>query len=92
MRLLIMGAPGAGKGTQAKLITEKYNIPHISSGDIFRQEIKDNTKDGQLANKYIIKGQLVPDELTISVISKRLQKEIVTHGFLLDGRTSASPH
>jgi adenylate kinase len=94
MRLLIMGAPGAGKGTQAKLITEKYNIPHISSGDIFRQEIKDNTKDGQLANKYIIKGQLVPDDLTISVISKRLQKEDCNHGFLLDGfpRTIKQAH
>lgn len=85
MYLLIMGAPGAGKGTQAKLISEKYNIPHISSGDIFRQEIKEQSKEGKLAQEYISQGKLVPDDLTISIISKRLQKEDCNHGFLLDG-------
>jgi adenylate kinase len=80
-----MGAPGAGKGTQAKLISEKYNIPHISSGDIFRQEIKEQSKEGKLAQEYISQGKLVPDDLTISIISKRLQKEDCNHGFLLDG-------
>ncbi|MCJ7689676.1 MAG: nucleoside monophosphate kinase, partial [Clostridiaceae bacterium] len=85
MRIILLGAPGAGKGTQAKLICEKYNIPHLSTGDIFRMNISRRTTLGVEAKKYIDKGQLVPDDLTIQVIKDRLMKDDCKDGFLLDG-------
>ena len=83
--MILLGAPGAGKGTQAKLICEKYNITHLSTGDIFRMNISTKTPLGVEAKKYIDKGQLVPDELTIQVVKDRLIKEDCKNGFLLDG-------
>ena len=85
MKIILLGAPGAGKGTQAKLICEKYNITHLSTGDIFRMNISTCTPLGVEAKKYIDKGQLVPDELTIQVVKDRLMKEDCKKGFLLDG-------
>ncbi|MGV8980444.1 adenylate kinase [Clostridium sp.] len=85
MRIILLGAPGAGKGTQAKLICEKYNITHLSTGDIFRMNIKSKTTLGLKAKEYIDKGQLVPDALTIQVVENRLLKEDCKNGFLLDG-------
>lgn len=85
MRVILLGPPGAGKGTQAKLISEKYSIPHISTGDIFRANIKGETPLGIEAKKYIDKGQLVPDEVTIGIVKDRLLKEDCEKGFLLDG-------
>jgi len=74
MRLVLLGAPGAGKGTQAVILSEKYNIPHISTGDIFRSNIKNNTELGKKAKEYIDKGLLVPDELTIDIVKDRINK------------------
>jgi len=85
MRMILLGAPGAGKGTQAKLICDKYNISHLSTGDIFRMNISTSTPLGVQAKEYIDKGQLVPDELTIQVVKDRLMKEDCKNGFLLDG-------
>jgi adenylate kinase len=85
MRLLIMGRPGAGKGTQAFNIKNYYNIPHISTGDMFRDAIKNGTDLGKLAKSYMDKGALVPDEVTIGIVRERLQAEDVKNGFLLDG-------
>ncbi|MGH4122117.1 MAG: adenylate kinase [Clostridium sp.] len=85
MRMILLGAPGAGKGTQAKLICEKYNITHLSTGDIFRMNISICTPLGIQAKKYIDKGQLVPDDLTIQLVEDRLVKDDCKHGFLLDG-------
>ena len=85
MRIILLGAPGAGKGTQAKLICEKYNIPHLSTGDIFRMNISSKTPLGIEAKKYIDKGKLVPDALTIEVIKARLMMADCKDGFLLDG-------
>jgi len=85
MNLLIMGAPGAGKGTQAVLIKEKYNIPHISTGDMFRDAIKSGSKVGLLAKEYMEKGELVPDEVTIEIVKERLMQADCNNGFLLDG-------
>lgn len=85
MRIVLLGPPGAGKGTQAKLIVEKYNIPHISTGDIFRKNIKEMTPLGIKAKEYIDKGQLVPDELTVDIVKDRIQEEDCKNGFLLDG-------
>ena len=85
MRVILLGPPGAGKGTQAKLISEKFNIPHISTGDIFRSNIKGKTPLGIKAKSYIDKGQLVPDEVTIGIVEDRLQKDDCKNGFLLDG-------
>ncbi|MBZ9687005.1 adenylate kinase [Clostridium estertheticum] len=85
MRMILLGAPGAGKGTQAKLICEKYNITHLSTGDIFRMNISTKTTLGVQAKEYIAKGQLVPDDLTIQVVEDRLVKEDCKNGFLLDG-------
>lgn len=83
--MILLGAPGAGKGTQANLICEKYNIPHLSTGDIFRMNISTCTPLGVQAKKYIDKGQLVPDDLTIQVVEDRLVREDCKDGFLLDG-------
>lgn len=85
MRLVLLGPPGAGKGTQASAIVEKYKIPHISTGDIFRANIKEGTALGKEAKSYIDKGLLVPDELVVSIVKDRLLKDDCTKGFLLDG-------
>lgn len=85
MRLLIMGRPGAGKGTQAANIKEYYGIPHISTGDMFRAAIKEGTELGKLAKSYMDKGALVPDEVTIGIVKERLLKDDCEKGFLLDG-------
>ena len=85
MRLVILGAPGAGKGTQAVILSEKLKIPHISTGDIFRSNIKMGTPLGKLAKQYIDNGDLVPDEVTIGIVKERLQQEDCRNGFILDG-------
>ena len=85
MRLVILGPPGAGKGTQADFIVKKYNIVHISTGDIFRENIKNHTKLGEKAKSYMDKGLLVPDELVIDLVEDRLAKDDCKDGFLLDG-------
>jgi adenylate kinase len=82
LRIILLGAPGAGKGTQAKSISNKYNIPHISTGDIFRKNISERTPLGIEAKKYIDNGQLVPDELTIDIIKSRLVEEDCENGYL----------
>lgn len=85
MKLVILGPPGAGKGTQAEYIVERYNIPHISTGDIFRENIKNNTELGKEAKSYMDKGLLVPDDLVIALVEDRLNKDDAKEGFLLDG-------
>lgn len=85
MNLVLMGLPGAGKGTQAEKIVEKYNIPHISTGDMFRAAIKDGTELGLQAKSFMDKGELVPDEVTIGIVRERLGKNDCEKGFLLDG-------
>ena len=85
MRLIIMGPPGAGKGTQAALIKKEFNIPHISTGDMFREAIASSTSLGIEAKKYIDQGKLVPDEVTIGLVRERLSKKDCENGFLLDG-------
>lgn len=85
MRLILLGPPGVGKGTQASNIVKKYDIPHISTGDMFRSNIKSNTELGTLAKGYMDKGLLVPDELVISMVKDRLLQEDCKNGFLLDG-------
>ena len=85
MRLVLLGPPGVGKGTQAAAIVEKYNIPHISTGDIFRANIKQGTELGTEAKKYMDKGLLVPDELVVSIVKDRLSEADCKNGFLLDG-------
>lgn len=85
MRLVLLGPPGVGKGTQASAIVEKYNIPHISTGDIFRANIKEGTELGKEAKGYMDKGLLVPDQLVVSIVKDRLSKPDCENGFLLDG-------
>ncbi|WP_303870520.1 adenylate kinase [Acetobacterium wieringae] len=85
MRIILLGTPGGGKGTQAKLICEHYGIPHISTGDIFRKKIKEGTTEGKEISAYMEKGQLVPDRLTIGLVDERLKKGDSMKGFLLDG-------
>lgn len=85
MRLILLGPPGAGKGSQATFIKEKYNIPHISTGDIFREHLRNQTELGKKAQVYMNKGQLVPDDLTIELVKDRLSQDDVKNGFLLDG-------
>lgn len=85
MRLILLGAPGAGKGTQAVLLEEKFNIPHISTGDIFRSNIKNNTALGKKAKEYIDKGALVPDDVTVEIVKDRISQEDCKKGFILDG-------
>lgn len=85
MKIILLGAPGSGKGTQAKLISEKFNIPHISTGDIFRANIARETTLGMQAKNFIDKGELVPDNITISMIEERLNDEECSNGFILDG-------
>ncbi|MBQ1598260.1 MAG: adenylate kinase [Lachnospiraceae bacterium] len=85
MKLIMLGAPGAGKGTQAKQIAKTYSIPHISTGDIFRANIKNNTELGQKAKTYMDAGQLVPDELTCDLVMDRIHQDDCANGFVLDG-------
>ena len=85
MNIILLGAPGAGKGTQATRISEKYGLPHISPGDIFRDNIKRGTEIGLLAKSYTDKGQLVPDEVTCKIVEGRLAEEDCKGGYLLDG-------
>ena len=85
MKVILLGAPGAGKGTQAVRLAQRYNIPHISTGDIFRSNIKERTPIGIVAKSYIDKGQLVPDEVTIQIVKERLEKDDCKNGYLLDG-------
>ena len=85
MKIVLLGAPGAGKGTQAKRLAEKYGIPHISTGDIFRANIKNATPIGVIAKSYIDKGQLVPDEVTVEIVKQRLMEADCENGYLLDG-------
>lgn len=85
MRLVLLGPPGAGKGTQASAIVKKYNIPHISTGDIFRANIKEGTELGKKAKEYMDKGLLVPDELVVDLVKDRLNQKDCSEGFLLDG-------
>ncbi|CDQ21618.1 Adenylate kinase [Halobacillus karajensis] len=85
MNLILMGLPGAGKGTQAEKIVEKYDIPHISTGDMFRLAIKEGTALGKEAKSYMDKGELVPDKVTIGIVRERLSKPDCQKGFLLDG-------
>lgn len=85
MKIVLLGPPGAGKGTQAKSISNRYSIPHISTGDIFRSNISENTPLGVEAKKYMDNGQLVPDEVTINMVKDRLQQDDCKNGYLLDG-------
>ena len=85
MKIIMLGAPGAGKGTQAKQIAAKYEIPHISTGDIFRANIKEGTALGMEAKSYMDKGQLVPDELTVKILLDRVSKDDCKNGYVLDG-------
>ncbi len=85
MKIIMLGAPGAGKGTQAKLIAEKYHIPHVSTGDMFRMNIKNGTELGMEAKKYMDQGLLVPDELTVRILLDRVAKEDCENGYVLDG-------
>ena len=85
MKMIMLGAPGAGKGTQEKQIAEKYTIPHISTGDIFRANIKAETELGKKAKKYMDEGLLVPDELVMDLVVDRLQQDDCEKGYVLDG-------
>ena len=85
MKIIMLGAPGAGKGTQAKMIAKEYGIPHISTGDIFRANIKEGTDLGKEAKTYMDAGQLVPDELTVKILLDRVAKDDCKEGYVLDG-------
>lgn len=85
MNIILLGAPGAGKGTQATRISEKYNLPHISTGDILRKNIKEGTELGKEAKSYIDAGKLVPDEVVINIVKDRLQQADCNNGCILDG-------
>lgn len=85
MKIIMLGAPGAGKGTQAKMIAEKYSIPHISTGDIFRANIKNGTELGKQAKEYMDAGKLVPDELTVKILLDRVAQDDCKNGYVLDG-------
>jgi adenylate kinase len=85
INLILFGPPGSGKGTQAQKLVEKYGIAHLSTGDMFRYELGNNTDLGQLAKSYMDKGQLVPDSVTISMLKQRMESDLVKNGFILDG-------
>ncbi|MCR5675488.1 MAG: adenylate kinase [Lachnospiraceae bacterium] len=85
MKIIMLGAPGAGKGTQAKMIAEKYHLPHVSTGDIFRANLKEGTELGKKAKEYMDKGALVPDELTVEILLDRVAKDDCKNGYVLDG-------
>ena len=85
MKIVMLGAPGAGKGTQAKMVAEKYGIPHVSTGDIFRANIKNGTELGKEAKQYMDQGKLVPDELTVKILLDRVAQDDCKNGYVLDG-------
>ena len=85
MKIIMLGAPGAGKGTQAKMIADKYGVPHISTGDIFRANIKNGTEQGMEAKKYMYQGLLVQDELTVRILLDRVAQDDCKNGYVLDG-------
>ncbi len=85
IRIILLGAPGAGKGSQASLIKSEYNIPHISTGDVFRQNIADKTELGKYAQSFMDRGELVPDDVVIDIVAERLKQEDCQNGFILDG-------
>ena len=85
MKIVMLGAPGAGNGTQAKMIAEKYGIPHVSTGDIFRANIKNGTELGKEAKQYMDQGKLVPDELTVKILLDRVAQDDCKNGYVLDG-------
>ena len=85
MKIIMLGAPGAGKGTQAAKIAAKYQIPHISTGDIFRANLKAGTELGKKAKEYMDQGLLVPDELTCDLVTDRVSKDDCANGYILDG-------
>lgn len=85
MNIILMGLPGAGKGTQASEIIKKFPIPHISTGDMFRKAIKDETDLGKEAKSYMDRGELVPDEVTVGIVKERISEDDAKKGFLLDG-------
>ena len=85
MKIIMLGAPGAGKGTQAKMIADKYGVPHVSTGDIFRANIKNGTELGMEAKKYMDQGLLVPDELTVRILLDRVAQDDCKNGYVLDG-------
>lgn len=85
MKIIMLGAPGAGKGTQAERIAEKYQIPHISTGDIFRANIKEGTELGKKAKTFMDQGLLVPDSLTVDLLMDRIGREDCKNGYILDG-------
>ena len=85
MKIIMLGAPGAGKGTQAIKIAEKYKIPHVSTGDLFRSNISQNTELGMEAKQYMDAGKLVPDELTVRMLLDRVSKDDCKNGYVLDG-------
>ena len=85
LNIVLLGPPGAGKGTQAELIVKKYGIPQISTGDIFRANIKNGTELGKKAKEYMDKGELVPDELVVDLVVDRLAKDDAVKGYVLDG-------
>ena len=91
MKIIMLGAPGAGKGTQAKKIAEKYQIPHISTGDIFRANIKNGTELGKKAKTYMDQGLLVPDELVCDLVVDRVKQEDCKNGYILDGYPRTIP-
>lgn len=85
MKIIMLGAPGAGKGTQAHMIAEKYHLPHVSTGDIFRANIKNGTELGREAKGYMDRGELVPDELTVRILLDRVAQDDCKDGYILDG-------
>ena len=85
MKIIMLGAPGAGKGTQAKMIADRYGVPHVSTGDIFRANIKDGTELGKEVKRYMDQGLLVPDELTVKILMDRVGREDCRNGYVLDG-------
>ena len=91
LNLILFGPPGSGKGTQAERLISKYNLCHISTGDMFRYELSHNTELGQLARSYMDKGQLVPDSVTISMLRKRVQDNPHVKGFIFDGFPRTTP-
>ena len=90
MKIIMLGAPGAGKGTQADMICNKYNVPHISTGDIFRANIKNGTELGRKAKDYMDKGLLVPDSLVVDLVIDRIHEDDAKDGYVLDDDTAAA--
>ena len=85
MKIIMLGAPGAGKGSQASRIAMEYQLPHISTGDIFRANLKEETELGKQAKSFMDKGELVPDDITIAMLLERIHKEDCKNGYILDG-------